>query len=120
MAVVGQADELGRVREAQVRALQREDEGVDDRIGGDEQHHDHRRGDQHVREAPLAAGTLGDPGAPPGRRGGSENCNYSGAHNNAPEPRADLIWLRSWLTAVNGLTELGGDSVFWMASETSE
>ena len=60
--VVVEADEAALVGEAQVDLLQREDDRVADRVGGDGQHRDHRRRAEHPGEAALGAGPLADRG----------------------------------------------------------
>ena len=72
--VVVEADEAALVGEAQVELLQREDDRVDDRIGGDQQHRDHRRRAEHPGELALGLGPVRDlrlllRRSPPGRRG---------------------------------------------------
>ena len=59
--VVGEPGEAALVGEAQVEVLQREDDRVADRVGGDQQHRDHRRRAEHPAEPALGAGALGDP-----------------------------------------------------------
>src|SRR5438270_10262803 len=119
MAVVGQTDERGRVREAQVRALQRQDDRVDDWVSDDRDHHDCGGTDEHPGEATLAPGTPGEVMAP---RWGS-GCGLVGgghaAHSSAPEDRAFLISSRSAVTTLVGLIDEVGERAFWIASETS-
>ena len=119
VAVVRQADELRGVREAQVGALQRQRDGVDDRVGRDRDHHDRGRSDQpDARRRSARARSLrccrrlvvGAVGA----LGGGD-----GAHSRADEDRDSLISLRNVLTTVFGLMFEVGDRVFWIASVTS-
>ena len=58
--VVVEPDEAALVGEAQVDLLQREDERVDDRIRGDQQHRDHRRRAQHPAQLALGLGPIRD------------------------------------------------------------
>ena len=53
--VVREPGEAALLREAQVELLQREDDRVDDRVGGDQQHRDHRGRAEHP--AKLALGS---------------------------------------------------------------
>src|SRR5579872_5154914 len=117
VAVVGEPEELGRTREAQVRALEREDDRVYDRIRGHRDHHDRRRPDQPGGEPALCACPLGDPFAPARCRCGARGIDR--AHSNAPEESDSLISLRSVETTPLGLMLEVGDSAFWMASVTS-
>ena len=118
MAVVGQPEELVLGREPQVGPLQREDDRVYDRVGGDRDHHDRRGRDEHEREFALGAGPLGQ-GVAMRRRGGGGSGGGDGAHSSAVDesasfssPRRVLTTLFVWMFAV-------GESAFWIASVTS-
>ena len=119
MAVVGEADELGGVREAQVGTLERQRDRVDDRVGRHGDHHDRGRGDQPDGEAAFGAGAVGQM-APAARGGGGRRGgDGAGTHRSAAEESEALILLRNELTTVLGLMFEVGDSVFWIASVTS-
>src|SRR5690242_8429324 len=57
-AIVGEPDELFGLREGQVVALQRQVDGVYDRVGGDRDHHDDRRRDQPEAQPALSPGAF--------------------------------------------------------------
>ena len=58
--VVVEPDPAALVGEPQIDALEAEHQRVDDRVGGDQQHRDHRRRAEHPAELALRLGALAD------------------------------------------------------------
>ena len=117
--VVVQADPGARGGKPQVGPLQRQDDGVDQRVGGDREHDDQCRSDQCVGEAALGLGAIGQMPSSWLGAGGGGRRDGSAAHSSAFDESACLTSLRKVLTIVVGSMADVGDNASWMAKVMS-
>src|SRR5207249_10828336 len=107
--------------EAQVVALQRQVDGVPDRVGRDRDHDDDGRRAQQPSQPSLGPGALGELPADRlcfGRRLGSCDRRAGGAHGTSPfDTSASFSWLATFFSVLWGVMLAGGDTAWEITME---
>src|SRR5690606_31253786 len=123
--VVGQADELTFVGEAEVVPLQRQPDRVHDGPAGDGEHHQRGRGAQQPGQATLAqpppfSRNVGDIVViRPLGSGNVPDCESITGNGRPPlDSSASCTWSRSLAAVRCGSTDAGGDSSVEITVET--